>query len=88
MPKNGPYLVAPPVGYDRPVGEAIYAIDAFPDDDLLWRIEWMGGIRYNTSVLSDPLIDICLAQLPGGETHPLSARSRRVPVKTFPGANK
>ena len=38
-----------------PVGEAIYAIDAFPDDDLLWRIEWIGGIRYNTSV---PLIDV------------------------------
>ena len=45
-----------------PVGEAIYAIDAFPDDDLLWRIEWIGGIRYNTSVPSDPLIDICLSR--------------------------
>jgi hypothetical protein len=62
-------------------GEAIYAIDAFPDDDLLWRLEWIGGIRYNTSVPSDPLIDICLAQLPGGETHPLSARSRSSETK-------
>jgi hypothetical protein len=33
---------------------------------VLWRIEWIGGIRYNTSIPSDPLIDICLAQLPNG----------------------
>jgi hypothetical protein len=26
-------------GYDRPVGKAIYAIDAFPDDAQLWRID-------------------------------------------------
>jgi hypothetical protein len=26
------------LGYDLPVGQAVYAIDAFPDDDLLWRI--------------------------------------------------
>jgi len=26
------------------VGQAVYAIDAFPDDDLLWRIEWIGGV--------------------------------------------
>ena len=38
------------VGYDRPVGEAVYAIDNFPDDDLFWRIEWIGGVGYNTSV--------------------------------------
>ena len=25
------------------MGEAVYAIDDFPDDDLLWRIEWIGG---------------------------------------------
>jgi hypothetical protein len=64
------------------VGNAIYAIDAFPDDDLFWRIEWFGGICYNTSVPSDPLIEICLAQLPGGETNPLSARSRSIETKT------
>ena len=62
------------VGYDRPVGEAVYAIDDFPDDDLLWRIEWIGGVGYNTSVPSDPLMDVCMAQLPAGETNPLSAR--------------
>jgi hypothetical protein len=45
------------------VGEAVYAIDDFPQDDCLWRIEWIGGVRYNTSVPSDPLIDICLARL-------------------------
>src|SRR6266404_5592983 len=32
------------LGYDLPVGQAVYAIDAFPDDDLLWRIEWIGGL--------------------------------------------
>ena len=26
------------------MGQAVYAIDAFPDDDLLWRIEWIGGV--------------------------------------------
>ena len=35
------------------MGEAVYAIDDFPDDELLWRIEWIGGVGYNTS---DPLI--------------------------------
>jgi hypothetical protein len=45
-----------------PVGEAIYAVGAFPDNDLLWRIESIGGIRYNTSVPRDPLIDICLSR--------------------------
>ena len=56
------------------MGEAVYAIDDFPDDDLLWRIEWIGGVGYNTSVPSDPLMDVCMAQLPAGETNPLSAR--------------
>jgi hypothetical protein len=32
------------------VGEAVYAIDEFPDDDLLWRIEWIGGVGYNPNV--------------------------------------
>jgi hypothetical protein len=36
----------------------LYAIDDFPDDDLLWRIEWIGGVGYNTSVPSDPLMDV------------------------------
>ena len=40
------------------MGEAVYAIDDFPDDDLLWRIEWIGGVGYNTSVPSDPLMDV------------------------------
>jgi hypothetical protein len=42
------------------VGEAVYAIDDFPDDNLLWRIEWIGGAGYNTSVPSDPLMDVCM----------------------------
>jgi hypothetical protein len=58
------------------VCEAIYAIDGFPDDDLVWRIEWIDGVGYNSSVPTDPLIDICLAQLRDGENKPLSARSR------------
>ena len=29
------HLHAEQFGYDRPVGEAVYAIDDFPDDDLL-----------------------------------------------------
>ena len=41
-----------------------------------WRIEWIGGVGYNANVPSDPLIDVCLAQLPVGETNQLSARSR------------
>ena len=63
------------------MGEAVYAIDDFPDDDLLWRIEWIGGVGYNTSVPSDPLMDVCMGQLPAGETNPLSARSRSSQTK-------
>ena len=63
------------------MGKAIYAIDAFPDDAQLWRIDWIGGIAYNASVPSEPLIDVCLARLPKGETNPLSARSRSSETK-------
>jgi hypothetical protein len=63
------------------VGEAVYAIDNFPQDDLLWRIEWSGGVGYNTSVPSDPQIDVCLAQLPAGEKNSLSAESRSSQTK-------
>jgi len=63
------------------VAEVVYAIDEFPDDDLLWRIEWVAGVGYNANVPSDPLIDVCLAQLPAGETNPLSARSRSFQTK-------
>jgi hypothetical protein len=63
------------------VGKAIYAIDAFPDDAQLWRIDWIGGVAYNASVPSEPLIDVCLARLPKGETNPLSARSRSSETK-------
>ncbi len=53
------------------MGKAIYAIDAFPDDAQLWRIDWIGGVAHNASVPSEPLIDVCLARLPKGETNPL-----------------
>ena len=36
------------------MADAVYAVDDFPDDDLLWRIEWIGGVGYNRSVPSDP----------------------------------
>src|SRR6202035_1990938 len=35
-------------------------------------IEWIGGVGYNTSVPSEPQIDVCLAQLPKGEKNPLT----------------
>jgi hypothetical protein len=44
-------------------GEAVYGVGAFPDDDLLWRIEWGGGVGHTTTVPSDPLIDICRTQI-------------------------
>ena len=69
------------VGYDLAVGQAVYAIDDLPDDDLLWRIEWVGGVSFNASVPSDPLMNVCLAQLPAGETNPLSARARSFQTK-------
>jgi len=50
-------------------------LTTFRTMDLLWRIEWIGRVGYNTSVPSDPLMDVCMAQLPAGETNPLSARS-------------
>ena len=46
-----------------------------------WRIDWIGGVAYNASVPSEPLIDVCLARLPKGETNPLSARSRSSETK-------
>ena len=49
------------------MGYPVYAMDEFPDDDLPWRIEWIGGLGYNRSVPSEPRIDVCLAQLPLGD---------------------
>ena len=63
------------------MGQSVYAIDGFPDDDRLWRIEWIGGVGYNTSVPSEPQIDVSLAQLPKGEKNPLSARARSSQVE-------
>ena len=64
------------VSYAFRMAEPVYGIDDFPDDDSLWRVEWIGGVGYNTSVPSDPRITVCLMQLPPGETNPLSARAR------------
>jgi hypothetical protein len=57
------------------MGSVVYAIDAFPDDDLLWRIDWIGGVEHNSDAPSDPLVNVCLAQIPAGETNPLSGKS-------------
>ena len=40
-----------------------------------------GGIGYNATVPSDPLMEVCLTRLPDGETNPLSARSRSSEAK-------
>jgi len=37
------------------MGNPVYAIDEFLDDGLPWRIEWIGGVGYNTSVPSEPM---------------------------------
>src|SRR5215471_18596064 len=39
------------------------------------------GVRYNATVPSDPLMDVCLTRLPDGETNPLSARARSSEAK-------
>ena len=75
------------LGYDLPVGQAVYAIDAFPDDDLLWRIEWIGGVGYNTSVPSEPQIDVFFGAPPQRREEPaqrtsafLSSREEKVKI--------
>ena len=65
----------------RPVGKAIYAIDAFPDDAQLWRIDGLAALRIMRVFQSEPLIDVCLARLLKGETNPPSARSRSSETK-------
>ena len=69
------------LGYDLPVGQSVYAIHGFPNDDLLWRIEWLGGVGYNTSVPSEPQIDVSLAQLPKGERNPRERASTLLPSR-------
>lgn len=51
------------------------------DHGRFWRIELIGGVRYNASVPSDPLMDVCLARLPDGEANPLSVRSHSAEAK-------
>jgi hypothetical protein len=48
------------VSYAFRMAEPVYGIDDFPDDNSLWRVEWIGGVGYNTSVPSDPRITVCL----------------------------
>lgn len=57
------------------MGRVVYAIDGFPDDDLFWRLEWLGGAGFNTSGPSEPQIDVSLAQLPVAR----GTRSARAP---------
>jgi hypothetical protein len=53
--KNSAFETLHKLGYHRSVGDAVYSIDAFPGDDSLWRIEWIGGFGYNSSAPSDTL---------------------------------
>ena len=41
----------------------------------------LAALRINASVPSEPLIDVCLARRPKGETNPLSARSHSSETK-------
>jgi hypothetical protein len=52
-----------------------------PYDAQLWRIDWIGGVAHNASVPSEPVIDVCLARLPKGETNPLGVRLRSSETK-------
>jgi hypothetical protein len=49
------------------VGRAVYAIDGFPDGDLLWRIEWIGGVGYNMNVPSDRRLMLAWPSFLGGK---------------------
>jgi hypothetical protein len=60
--------------------EKLFTPSTPPDDAQLWRIDWIGGVAYNASVPSEPLIDVCLARLPKGETNPLSDLRHRANV--------
>jgi len=59
------------------MAELVYAIDDFPGDDRLWRIEWIGGVGYNTSVPSEPLIDVSLAPRHRHQPRVPGSRDRR-----------
>jgi hypothetical protein len=66
----------------QPVVDAVYAIDAFPDHDLVWRIDWIGGIGYNVDAPSAPSLRSVWRGFP------LASRIRsapdRVPLKAPP----
>jgi len=52
-------------------GKAIYGHRRpFLMTPSFWRIDWIGGVAYNASVPSEPLIDVCLRGLPKGERIP------------------
>src|ERR1700747_965332 len=61
----------------------VYAIDDFPGDALLWRIEWIGGVGYNTRVPSGPQNSHFLAERPAGQT---DERAERPTKQHLPGA--
>src|SRR6266478_8126284 len=69
------------LGYDLPVGQAVYAIDAFSDgrSALAYRMDRRRWLQYERSQRAQ--IDVCLAQLPKGEKNPLSARARSSQVE-------
>ena len=34
------------IAQEKTFNTGVYAIDEFPEEDLPWRIEWIGGIGY------------------------------------------
>lgn len=55
-----------------------FKIKEFPQDGACWRIDWLGKIRPNIDVESEPTIDVLLTKLQDGYTDPLSNSSLTV----------
>jgi hypothetical protein len=68
-------------GYYLWMVNAVYAIDDFRDDTLLWRIEWLWALVTTRAFRATRNLTFGLVQLPVGETNPLSARSRSYQTK-------
>jgi hypothetical protein len=53
------------------VGDTVYAIDAFPNDDFLWRIEWIGGSVTGGAPLLFSVSSKLTQETPVAGPHPL-----------------
>jgi hypothetical protein len=45
------------------VSSRIPAIQEFPQDDQIWRVDFFGGIQRNSSIPDEPTIQIILSPL-------------------------